>query len=93
MSRILVVIKDEKTGAFQGDPMGFDSLPDCMRRMTHAIKSSPDTGLAQFPADFSFWQIAKWDNVGGQLDVLFTKEYLFNAADLVPQKEVKNGNG
>jgi hypothetical protein len=82
---MVVVTKDDKSGAFK-DPQVVESLPDLMRSVLSGCRQYPDSMVAQFPGDYTVWQIAEWNPITGQLDVCFNKEFLFNIADLLNQQ-------
>lgn len=91
MSKIIVVIKDEKTGGFGSSPYFYSSLPDVIRDFALLLKNSPDSKLAQFPADFSVWRVGEWSEVTGTFNILFDMEYLFHLTAFTNGTEVKIG--
>jgi len=79
-------IKDVKGGYFIS-PFFVRSEAQAIRNIQMALKD-PQSSLSQFPGDYELWHISQFDDVTGDMDVVFS--HVVNLVTLI-SKEVENG--
>lgn len=89
--KLLFVIKDEKVGGYSPLNEALNKM-DLLRILDMTVKSSPQLMLVKYPADYSVWIVAEWDNQSGQIFPLFEMEYLCHFTQVVgvAEEETKN---